>query len=33
MTWGYREQLRTYYSQKYHTYGLEWNDKYLWTCA
>ncbi|WWD18620.1 hypothetical protein CI109_103073 [Kwoniella shandongensis] len=31
MTWGYREQRRTYYSQKYHTYGLEWNDKFLWT--
>ncbi|WVR06512.1 hypothetical protein IAU60_003543 [Kwoniella sp. DSM 27419] len=32
LTWGYREQRRTYYSQKYHTFGLEWNDKYMWTC-
>lgn len=31
MTWGYREQRRTYYNQKYHTFGLEWNDKYMWT--
>jgi hypothetical protein len=32
MTWGYREQRRTYYNQVYHKYGLEWNDKYMWTC-
>ncbi|WVQ83051.1 hypothetical protein IAT38_005189 [Cryptococcus sp. DSM 104549] len=31
MTWGYREQRRTYYSQKYHTFGLEWNDEFMWT--
>ena len=31
MTWGYREQRRTYYNQQWHTYGLEWNDKYMWT--
>ncbi|KAL0255819.1 hypothetical protein I308_100628 [Cryptococcus tetragattii IND107] len=31
LTWGYREQRRTYYSQKYRTFGLEWNDKFMWT--
>ncbi|WVW84865.1 hypothetical protein I302_106900 [Kwoniella bestiolae CBS 10118] len=31
LTWGYREQRRTYYSQKYHTFGLEWNDQFMWT--
>jgi len=31
LTWGYREQRRTYYNQEYHTYGLEWNENYLWT--
>ncbi|OCF35123.1 hypothetical protein I317_01835 [Kwoniella heveanensis CBS 569] len=31
LTWGYREQRRTYYSQKFHTFGLEWNDKFMWT--
>ncbi|WWC88556.1 uncharacterized protein L201_003467 [Kwoniella dendrophila CBS 6074] len=31
LTWGYREQRRTYYSQQYHTFGLEWNDKFMWT--
>ena len=33
MTWGFREQRRTYYNEKYHTFGLEWNEKYMWTCA
>ena len=32
MTWGFREQRRTYYNQEWHTFGLEWNDKYMWTC-
>jgi hypothetical protein len=32
-TWGYRQQRRTYYNEEFHTFGLEWNDKYLWTCA
>lgn len=32
MTWGYREQRRTYYNQKWHTFGLEWNEDYMWTC-
>lgn len=31
MTWGYREQRRTYYNQQWHTYGLEWNEEYMWT--
>jgi hypothetical protein len=31
MTWGYREQRRTYYNQEWHTYGFEWNEEYLWT--
>ncbi|ODO09972.1 hypothetical protein I350_02196 [Cryptococcus amylolentus CBS 6273] len=31
LTWGYREQRRTYYSDKYHTFGFEWNENYLWT--
>ncbi|EIW67677.1 hypothetical protein TREMEDRAFT_33305, partial [Tremella mesenterica DSM 1558] len=31
LTWGYREQRRTYYNQKWHTFGLEWNDKFMWT--
>ncbi|WVQ73286.1 hypothetical protein IAR50_002854 [Cryptococcus sp. DSM 104548] len=31
LTWGYREQRRTYYSAKYHTFGFEWNEDYLWT--
>jgi hypothetical protein len=33
MTWGYREQRRTYYSQQFHTFGLEWNENYMWTCT
>ena len=33
MTWGYMEQRRQYYNQGFHTFGLEWNDQYLWTCA
>ncbi|WWC70921.1 uncharacterized protein I206_104873 [Kwoniella pini CBS 10737] len=31
LTWGYREQRRTYFSQKYHTFGLEWNEDFMWT--
>jgi len=31
MTWGYRQQRRTYYNNEYHTFGLEWNEKYMWT--
>ncbi|WVQ96527.1 hypothetical protein IAU59_003632 [Kwoniella sp. CBS 9459] len=31
LTWGYREQRRTYYSQKFHTFGLEWNEDFMWT--
>ncbi|KAK4685148.1 protection of telomeres protein 1, partial [Tremellales sp. Uapishka_1] len=31
LTWGYREQRRTYYNQKFHTFGLEWNEKFMWT--
>ncbi|WWC62746.1 uncharacterized protein I303_105343 [Kwoniella dejecticola CBS 10117] len=31
LTWGFREQRRTYFSQKYHTFGLEWNDQFMWT--
>ena len=31
MTWGYREQRRKYYNSRYRTFGLEWNDKFLWT--
>ena len=31
-TWGWTEQRRSYYNAQFHTYGIEWTDKYLWTC-
>lgn len=33
LTCGYREQRRTYYSKRFRTFGLEWNDKFMWTCS
>ncbi|KAL7423010.1 hypothetical protein Q5752_002308 [Cryptotrichosporon argae] len=31
LTWGYREERRKYYNQEWHTFGLEWNENYMWT--
>ena len=31
-TWSIRHQKLATYSAGYHTYGLEWNDKYITTC-
>jgi len=30
-TWGWRNMRRSYFNDDFHTFGLEWNDKYLWT--
>ena len=32
LTWGYRQQRRNAYNEAFHTYGLEWNENYMWTC-
>lgn len=32
LTWGYREQRRSTFNEKFHTYGFEWNQNYMWTC-